>query len=174
MVQPTVCVRKVTPEDIQYVEQATKVVNTAYRSEGGWTTEKDIVKGERCTVKDMSDFINNSGKPHTLLLALENDQVIGTVQIQIAASTAEIGLFSVLPSHQSRGIGGQLIRAALLEMQAQGITYAMMHVLENRPEILSWYRKLGFVETGERVPFIWPEMLKVDKELCFLTLKKLL
>ncbi|KAI7899021.1 acyl-CoA N-acyltransferase [Cokeromyces recurvatus] len=178
MVQPTLCIRKVTPSDIQYAEQATNVVNKAYRSEGGWTTEMDIVGGERCTVKDMIDFINTSGKPNTLLFALEEDQVIGTVQIQCSITSekeevaAEIGLFSVTPTHQSRGIGGQLIRAALVEMQTQGFHFAIMHVLENRPEILRWYKKLGFIETGERVPFVWPEMLKVKKDLCFLTLKK--
>lgn len=31
--------------------------------------------------------------------------------------------------------------------------YATMHVLENRLDILPWYKKLGFTETGERIPF---------------------
>ncbi|KAG0740944.1 hypothetical protein G6F57_011109 [Rhizopus arrhizus] len=86
---------------------------------------------------------------------------------------AEVGLFSVSPYEQSRGIGGQLVRAALTEMKEMGMTHAIMHVLENRPEILKWYKKLGFEETGERVPFIWPEQLKIDG-LHFLVLKKAL
>ncbi|GAN10905.1 acetyltransferase [Mucor ambiguus] len=175
MVQPTISVRTAIPTDVKYKEEATKVVNAAYRSEGGWTTEKDIVGGERCTVDMMEKFILDNGKPHTLLFAFDQDEVVGTVQIQHVPEhpgEAEIGLFSVSPVHQSRGIGGKLVRQAMLEMHQLGFNTAMMHVLENRPEILTWYKKLGFAETGERIPFIFPEMLKADKDLHFLTLKK--
>ncbi|KAL7315722.1 hypothetical protein PS15m_004902 [Mucor circinelloides] len=175
MVQPTISIRTVTSADVKYKEEAAKVVNAAYRSEGGWTTEKDIVSGERCTVDMMEKFILDNGKPHTLLFAFDQDQLVGTVQIQHAPEhpgEAEIGLFSVSPAHQSRGIGGKLVRQAMLEMHQLGYHTAMMHVLENRPEILTWYKKLGFTETGERIPFVWPEMLKVDKDVHFLTLKK--
>ncbi|CEP18956.1 hypothetical protein [Parasitella parasitica] len=175
MVQPTISIRSVVATDVQYKDEAAKVVNAAYRSEGGWTTEKDIVSGERCTAEMMQDFILQNGKPHTLFFAFDQDQVVGTVQIQYSPEhpgEAEIGLFSVSPTHQSRGIGGKLVRQAMQEMPRLGYHTAMMHVLENRPEILAWYKKLGFFETGERIPFIWPEMLKVDKDLHFLTLKK--
>lgn len=174
MVQAPISVRLVQSSDLKFVAEATSVVNNAYRSEGGWTTEKDIVGGLRCTEEDMTRFINENGKPNTLLFAFEEEQVVGTVQIQPSHSVnneAEVGLFSVSPLHQSRGIGGKLIRQAMEEMTKLGFDTATMHVLENRPEILAWYKKLGFTETGERIPFVWPEMLKV-KNLHFLTLKK--
>lgn len=174
MVQSTICVRVVRPSDLKYASEATTVVNNAYRSEGGWTTEKDFVGGLRCTEEDMTGYIKENGNPNTLLLAFEDDKVVGTVQIQPSQSVkeeAEVGLFSVSPFHQSRGIGGRLIRQAMEEMTRLGFNTATMHVLENRPEILGWYKKLGFAETGERVPFLWPEMLKI-KDLHFLTLKK--
>lgn len=126
----------------------------------------------------MTKFIDENGKPNTLLFAFEQvgntESVVGTVQIQPSEehpNEAEVGLFSVSPTHQSCGIGGKLVRAAMEEMKILGFEYATMHVLENRPEILTWYKKLGYTETGERIPFVWPEMLKV-KDLHFLTLKK--
>lgn len=176
MVQAPITVKVVDLNDLKYVTAATTVVNNAYRSEGGWTTEQHIVSGQRCTEEDMTKFITKNGKPNTLLFALEQDNVVGTVQIQPsheASSEAEVGLFSVSPLHQSRGIGGKLIRQAMSEMKILGFSTAVMHVLENRPEIISWYKKLGFQETGERIPFVWPEMLKI-KDLHFLTLKKAL
>lgn len=142
---------------------------------GGWTTEKDIVAGLRCTEEDMYRFVEENGQPNTLLFAFDEEKVVGTLLIQPnqnGEKEAEIGLLSVSPLYQSRGIGGKLIRQAFVEMQQLGFTHAIMHVLENRPDVLSWYKKLGFVETGERIPFIWPEMLKVDKDLHVLTLKK--
>lgn len=113
-----------------------------------------------------------------MLYALDRSQdretVIGTLQIQATEGNkeeAEIGLFSVSPAYQSRGVGGRLIRAAFEHMKSLGFKVATIHVIENRTEILVWYRKLGFEETGERIPFIWPVLLKV-KDLHFLTLKK--
>lgn len=176
MVQAPITVRLAELSDLKHVAAATTVVNNAYRSEGGWTTEKDIVGGQRCTDQDMTRFITENGKPNTLLFAFEDDNVVGTVQIQPSHESpkeAEVGLFSVSPLHQSRGIGGKLVRQAMSEMTTLGFDTAVMHVLENRPELLSWYKKLGFEETNERIPFVWPEMLKV-KDIHFLTLKRTL
>lgn len=175
MVQAPITVRLANIEDLKFVAEATTVVNNAYRAEGGWTTEADIVKGQRCTEQDMTNHIKDSGKPNTLLFAFdENNQVVGTIQIQPSHESpkeAEIGLFSVSPLHQSGGIGGRLVRQAMTEMKTLGFDTAVMHVIENRTEILTWYKKLGFKETGERIPFVWPEMLKIHG-LHFLTLKK--
>lgn len=174
MVQAPITVRVVELNDLKHVSAASIVVNNAYRSEGGWTTEKDIVGGQRCTDQDITKFIKENGKPNTTLFAFENDNVVGTVQIQPSHESpneAEIGLFSVSPLHQSRGIGGKLVRQAMSEMSTLGFDTAVMHVLENRPELISWYKKLGFEESGERIPFVWPEMLKV-KDVHFLTIKK--
>jgi ribosomal protein S18 acetylase RimI-like enzyme len=101
------------------------------------------------------------------------DEVVGTVQLQHKEGDgeAEIGLFSVSPKHQSRGIGGKLIREAMRVIKEDlKYKHAFVHVLENRIDILGWYRKLGFKETGERVAFVWPEKLFVS-DLHFLTLK---
>jgi ribosomal protein S18 acetylase RimI-like enzyme len=48
--------------------------------------------------------------------------------------------------------------------------HAFVHVLENRIDVLGWYCKLGFKETGERVAFAWPEHLLM-RDIHFLTLK---
>lgn len=175
MVQSDIIVRKAILEDLKFSKEACLVVNQAYRSKGGWTTEEDFIKGQRCTEQEMENHISQNGKRNTLLFAIEqSDNIVGTIQIQTSEDhplEAELGLFSVSPLKQSRGIGSQLVKAALTEMKEQKMTHAVMHVLENRPEILTWYRKLGFVETGERVPFCWPEMLKISG-LHFLVLKK--
>jgi len=180
MVAPTpqVYVREVVPDDIQLKHAIHKVVNAAYRSdEGGWTTESKIVTGERATMEEVEKAITNNRAPNVLLLALlpseEGDQVVGTVQVQPEAEhkEAEVGFFSVSPKHQSGGIGGKLMREAIRVIK-EDLKYerAMVHVLENRTDILKWYRKLGFAETGERVEFVWPDKLLV-KDLHFLTLK---
>lgn len=111
-----------------------------------------------------------------MLFAFEGntETVVGTIQIhpsQDHPKEAKVALFSVSPAQQSRGIGGKLIRAAMEEMKTLGFEYITLQVLENRPEILNWYKKLGFIETGELVPFVRPDLLIV-KDLRFLNLKK--
>lgn len=130
------------------------------------------------TIEDVDKAVKTSGGSTTLLYAFDRsgdvDIVVGTLQIQADehnSEEAELGLFSVNPAYQSQGIGGKLIRAAFDKMKELGYSKAVIHVLENRPEILGWYRKIGFVDTGEKVPFIWPEQLKI-KDLHFLVLKK--
>ncbi|KAI8576507.1 hypothetical protein K450DRAFT_291392 [Umbelopsis ramanniana AG] len=170
---PAVYIREVTPQDMQLKDEIKQVVNAAYRSEGGWTTESKIVAGERATMEEIEKAIQCNRAPNILLLAFMSDEVVGTVQVQHneGDDEAEIGLFSVSPKRQSGGIGGKLIREAL-RMIKEDLHYkhACVHVLENRTDILAWYRKLGFKETGERVAFVWPEKLLVS-DLHFLTLK---
>ncbi|KAI7890036.1 uncharacterized protein EV154DRAFT_422742 [Mucor mucedo] len=101
-------------------------------------------------------------------------EIVGTIKIQPLKDTneAEIGLFAVSPIHQSRGVGGQLIRNSLLTMIKLGFDTAVIQVLENRPDIIAWYRKLGFENLlGERIPFGWPEKSLVH-DLHVLILRK--
>ncbi|KAI8379058.1 acyl-CoA N-acyltransferase [Radiomyces spectabilis] len=171
-------VREVVLDDLKHNATVHRVVNDAYRSEGGWTTEKDMVKGDRASVEDIENAVRCNGKPNFLMYAFERSDhgeelVVGTIQIQPCngGTEAEIGLFSVSPAHQSRGIGGKLLSAALQKMEQLGYENAVIQVLENRQDILAWYQKMGFVKTGERMPFVWPEKLKIQG-LHFLILKK--
>jgi ribosomal protein S18 acetylase RimI-like enzyme len=126
---------------------------------------------------EVESAITGNRSPNVLLLAFlstdNGDEVVGTVQVQPEHEhkEAEIGFFSVSPKHQSQGIGGKLIREAIRVIK-EDLKYerAMVHVLENRVDILKWYRKLGFQETGERVEFVWPDKLLI-KDLHFLTMK---
>jgi ribosomal protein S18 acetylase RimI-like enzyme len=140
----------------------------------GWTTEGDFVKGSRCTEEVMKNFIEESGKPHTLLFAFDGDSVVGTVQIEHSETnptSGEIRLLSVSPAHQSRGIGGILLQAVLAEMKDLGYTSAVMHIFENRPTLLAWYKRMGFEETGARKPYYYPERLR-DPTVQFINLTK--
>lgn len=43
MVQPAIFVRKVVPSDVRFMNEATKVVNAAYRSEGNRNPKKEKI-----------------------------------------------------------------------------------------------------------------------------------
>lgn len=142
---------------------------------GGWTSEKDLVREPRVSVQDVEKLIINSGNPNTLLFAFEEDHVVGTAVLQPSlerAGEAEIALYCVSVNHQSRGIGAKLLLYSMDEVKRLGYHTAYLKVLENRPEVLAFYAKHGFTDSGERIPYHWPERLMVDTQ--FAILKKLL
>ena len=82
-----------------------------------------------------------------------------------------LGLFAVLPSYQSKGIGGKLVRAALSHIKDEWkCERCVIWVLENRPELLKWYEKMGFRWNGETRPFVFPDLLMERAEFRVLEL----
>lgn len=74
-----------------------------------------------------------------------------------------VGLFSVDPLQQSRGIGRKLVDEALrYSKEHMGRKQVVVYVIMQRPELVAWYKKLGFVDYGEKVPF--PDASLVKQE----------
>jgi ribosomal protein S18 acetylase RimI-like enzyme len=198
-----ISIRKATIADLAIKKAIYTLVNNAYQREGknaytnyvaymhnlsrsdvffeilgGWTNENHIAGGERSSLEGIEASIKD--QENTLLLAVEEDEgnsqvnVVGTAQIQLEGfEEASIGMLSVKQSYQSRGIGGRLLEAAMEELKRRGLKTAVLTVLESRSELVNWYTKIGFVETGERRPFPWTERLKVDN-VGFTVLKKVI
>jgi len=87
-------------------------------------------------------------------------------------SSAIFGLFAVHPSYQSHGIGSFLVKHALSHMRSVWhCKKCIIWVLENRPELLAWYVKMGFEWHGETRPFVFPEYLKEKAEFRVLEMR---
>lgn len=157
-------------------ERITDVVNKAYRTkhEKAWTSEADLVEGLRISQEETLEIIRDPSHGIILVAVLEStDTIIGTIQIERTEVETEgmLGLFSVLGDYQSQGIGKQLIQAGLEQLRYWKCTKAVVWVIETRQEILKWYiNKLGFYNTGEKHPFVLPDLAKGKFE--FLVLKK--
>ena len=76
-------------------------------------------------------------------MAVENDRLLGTVTTTTyGPELAWIGMMLVHPDHRRRGIGTQLMRAALDHLRGRGIQCIR---LDATPAGLPVYEKLGFV-----------------------------
>lgn len=65
-----------------------------------------------------------------------------------------LGLISVDPTLQSRGIGRMLVEAGLKHAkEAMGRKQAVVYVLFQRTELREWYQRIGFVDYGEKRPY---------------------
>lgn len=151
--------REATENDAQAV---LNIVNLAYRTEGGWTTESHLVVGDRLV---REDYLLALKSPDThIYLAVDGDSIVGCIELKVTNGRAYLGMLSVQPDRQNQGIASQLL--AYTERQAKQVfsaDVAEMLVLDVRQELLAFYYRKGYVRADEYVPF--PTDLNVGKPI---------
>ena len=140
-----------TPEDI---EQLNKLINGAYRGEqskAGWTTEADLLDGIRTDEQSLQDLIATPGA--VFLKYIENDIILGCVYLEKDKDKMYLGMLTVSPGEQAKGIGKNLLAASEKYALEQQCTFIEMTVISARKELIAWYEKMGFLNTGQTKPF---------------------
>ncbi|UYZ64034.1 GNAT family N-acetyltransferase [Hymenobacter weizhouensis] len=131
------------------------LVNSAYRGESsrqGWTTEADLLDGSRTDADDLHSILAAPGA--TLLLArTAAGELLGSVYLKHQAPDLYLGMLTVVPTQQGRGLGKQLLAAAEAHARSLGCTSILMTVISVRHELLAWYERHGFARTGETASF---------------------
>lgn len=147
-------------------EALSALVNSAYRgdsSRAGWTTEADLLGGQRTDAQALREFIvAGEATGRQVLLLHEADATGGRdaphldacVQLEQHGDAAYLGMFTVRPTLQGSGLGSGLLAAAEREARRRwGSTAVVMTVIAQRPELIDWYRRRGYHATGETAPF---------------------
>jgi ribosomal protein S18 acetylase RimI-like enzyme len=131
------------------------LLNSAYRGEGsqqGWTTEANLIAGDiRTTDKMLREVIEHAGS--VILIYKENEEIAGCVNLQPHANRLYLGMFSVSPQLQGAGIGKKLLQAAEEYALHVNCTTIYMSVISVRSELIDWYKRHGYIDTGEKKPF---------------------
>lgn len=156
------------------------LVERAYRGETarkGWTHEADLLGGQRTDEAALAAIIEDPDQ--VMIVAESAGALVGCVQIAQAASrVAYLGHLSVEPDRQASGIGRRLVAAAeTLALQQFEAREMEMTVVRQRPELIEWYYRLGYVLTGEERPFPVDDQrfgLPKVKGLAFVVMKKAL
>jgi GNAT superfamily N-acetyltransferase len=143
--------RAATPAD---VEAVVALVESAYRGEpsrAGWTTEADLLDGQRTDADEVREVLPD------LLLAVEGDALVGCCVLTPKEGVGYFGMFAVRPTLQGGGVGSALLAAAEDRARDLGLPAVEMTVLSGRPELLAFYARRGYVDTGETRPFPYGE-----------------
>jgi ribosomal protein S18 acetylase RimI-like enzyme len=153
------------------------LVNSAYRGDSsrqGWTTEADLLDGTRTDASAIEDIINKSG--YIILKYVENGKILGCVELHTENEKLYLGMLTVRPHLQGKGIGKDLLKAAEVEARKQKCKSIFMTVISVRKELIDWYVRHGYVHTGERKPFAFtdPRFGQPKMQLEFVVLEKLL
>jgi len=143
------------PATIEDAPALVALVNSAYRGDGsrvGWTTEADLLGGQRIDVAGMTAII--SSPDSVVLLLVQNRIPIACVQLQRTGVDCYLGMVTVRPALQRTGLGSRLMQEAEEWAIAHWSSQSMhMTVITQRIELISWYERRGYQRTGERKPF---------------------
>lgn len=151
--------RNATSHDVAAV---LNIVNLAYRTEGGWTTESHLVVGDRLVEDDC--LLALQQKNQRIILAEKNNKVVGCIEIKMEGTQAYLGMLAVLPNQQNEGIASQLLaHAETLAKEELKAIQSVMFVLDVRSELLQYYYRKGYQRADEYMPF--PVDLNVGKPI---------
>ena len=132
------------------------LLNSAYRGEEsrkGWTTEAHLISGEvRSNEVSVKEVLERKG---SVMLKYTDDEkrLVGCVNLQQHDNRIYLGMFSVSPILQGGGIGKKLLAASEEYATSIGCSSIYMTVITVREELINWYKRHGYVDTGERKPF---------------------
>lgn len=132
------------------------LIESAYRGEAsraGWTTEADLLDGQRTDPEDLADIL--ADPKQSLLSAWRGDEPVGCVLIaDRGEGTGYFGMLSVSPTLQGGGLGRRLIEAAHRTLAERfGARRVRISVFPQRETLIAWYQRLGYRPTGDTLPF---------------------
>ena len=145
----------ISAASIKDIDKLMSLVNSAYRGESakkGWTHEADLIQGEmRIDEKSLEKMIMDPNA--TILKYEEDDQIIGCVYLEKKNTSLYLGLLTVAPDVQAKGIGKKLLKAAEKYALNYNCNKIEMTVISVRKELIDWYERNGFHQTNQKQPF---------------------
>jgi ribosomal protein S18 acetylase RimI-like enzyme len=163
---------------VQDVPAVVALIESAYRgesSQAGWTTEADLIDGQRTDVAAVVTVIRAPGS--VMLVAETDGQLVGCCQLeQRPAGEVYFGMFSVRPGQQGHGLGREILaEAERVAREDWGGQTMVMSVITQRSELIAWYERRGFHPTGEIRPFPYGDIragIPKRSDLSFVVLAK--
>ncbi|TQL67051.1 ribosomal protein S18 acetylase RimI-like enzyme [Nocardioides albertanoniae] len=163
------------------VEPLVGLIESAYRGDDsrvGWTTEADLLAGQRTDPEGVRDVILAPGS--RLLVAERSERIVSCCQLQKRDASAlravapslgadgrassppdlarfayvYFGMFSVSPGLQGGGVGkAVLAEAERIAREELGAGEMRMTVIRQREDLIAFYERRGFRRTGAFEPF---------------------
>ncbi|MEO3784079.1 GNAT family N-acetyltransferase [Actinocorallia sp. B10E7] len=131
------------------------LVESAYRGDAsrtGWTTEADLLDGQRTDTAAVLEIIE--AEDSRVLLVERDGVTTACCQLERRGEIAYFGMFAVRPSLQGSGLGRHVLALAEREARAfWGVREMQMTVISVRAELIAWYERRGYRRTGESRPF---------------------
>lgn len=143
--------RKAEMTDAQKISD---LVNSAYRGDSskvGWTTEADLLGGQRTDLEKIQEMLANpKGR---FELAMDGENILGCVYLSKEESSVYFGMLTVNPYLQNKGTGKLLLNRLEELAREWGYKQIRMTVISVRQELIDYYERRGYKRTGKTEPF---------------------
>lgn len=144
--------RTATEADIDAI---VALVTRAYRGDAsrqGWTTEADLLDGERIDPEVLrADIVRPRSR---IVLGLRDGALLACAHVADDHGTGYFGMFAVEPSCQGGGIGRRVVsECERIARDDWRLPLLRMTVIDLRAELIAWYERQGYRRTGEHRPF---------------------
>ncbi|WP_291511125.1 GNAT family N-acetyltransferase [Acidithiobacillus sp.] len=129
------------------------LVNGVYRGPAAaaraWTTEAQIIDGQRCDLEMLQALQQSPAGFFLLLEERETGRICAACHLQdCSEAVAETGMLSVALDRQGKGLGSQLLSRAEAEARARWRSRVMrLWVIDCRAELLAFYARRGYRAT---------------------------
>lgn len=131
------------------------LVTAAYRgdaSRAGWTTEADVLDGNRIDADVLRHDIERD-RSRVILLERDGD-LLSCAHVCEDAGAGYFGMFAVEPTLQGGGIGKRVMDEAERVVRDEWQLPVMrMTVIDVREELIAFYERRGYHRTGVFKPF---------------------
>lgn len=139
------------PASLADTSTLVRLLNESYRPTQvfaqAWTHESDIIAGERINPQQMQNTIEQEHA--VLLVAEQNQKIVGCVHIENQQDAAYIGMLTVAPNIQSQGLGKTILSYAEdYALKTWNIRTFKMSVVETRDTLIAFYVRRGYKQTG--------------------------
>jgi GNAT superfamily N-acetyltransferase len=114
------------------------LVNAAFQ------VERFFVEGDRISADEVASMMARG----SFLLAEDEGALVGCVYAEPRGESGYLGLLSVDPARQAKGVGRFLVAAAEEHCRRAGCLRMDMLIVNLRTELPPFYRRLGYAESG--------------------------
>ena len=143
------------PATVADIPALVPLVTSAYRGDAsrqGWTTEADILDGNRIDPEVLRGDIE---RPRSqVIVAQREGRMLACAHICEQEGAGYFGMFAVDPTLQNAGIGRDVLAEAERIVRDEFKLPTMrMTVIDLREELIAWYERRGYRRTGIKKPF---------------------
>jgi GNAT superfamily N-acetyltransferase len=145
------------PATVADVPGIVALIESAYRGEAsraGWTTEADLIEGQRTDAESVLAVITKSDSRLIVVTVAGGAEPVACCQLEHRGEYAYFGMFAVRPGLQGAGLGkAVLAEAERFAYQEWGVAEMRMTVISLRTDLVAWYVRRGYERTGQTSPF---------------------
>lgn len=152
----------ITEAPLSDLTEIARLVNSAYRGDSsrvGWASEADMIGGQRTDPDTLREEL--TAGPERVILSLrevEGGPILACVLLEKVPehdgrARCYLGMLTVEPTLQDRGLGRILLGHAEAYARDWGADRVVMTVIQLRDRLIAWYERRGYVKTGKTLPF---------------------